>query len=171
MRCLYCSVHEGSKLPCSNEGTGHRFTVRDDSLCTGLNPPLSSEATGQQPAPVAGEGDMWKDVIADMEARREFGIKKYGKPVQVGNGRDALTDAYQEVLDLAVYLKQAIKERDKADNGVTRRLTKVMERMNKEIEETQLEEVKQRCLVVIGALGWILGGKHDEYLDSAKVPK
>lgn len=66
-------------------------------------------ATVQQPKPITSTGDVWLSVIRDMEERREFGIAKYGTPLQVGNGRNALVDAYQEALDLCVYLKQAIE--------------------------------------------------------------
>lgn len=55
---------------------------------------------------------VWDAVIEDMKARDAFGRAKYGTPLQVGNGRDALVDAYQEALDLVVYLKQAILERE-----------------------------------------------------------
>ncbi|WP_051327187.1 hypothetical protein [Desulfatibacillum aliphaticivorans] len=51
------------------------------------------------------------EVIKDLEARIQVGIKKYGEPLTTHNGRDALLDAYQEVLDLAVYMKQEILER------------------------------------------------------------
>lgn len=64
-----------------------------------------------QPPPQKSSGDVWKLVITDMEERRQLGIKRYGTPVQPHNGRDALIDAYQEVLDTAVYLRQAIEER------------------------------------------------------------
>ncbi len=64
-----------------------------------------------QPAPKPGTGDMWRLVIADMEARRLLGIQRYGTPLQPGNGRDVLIDAYHEALDLAVYLRTAIEER------------------------------------------------------------
>jgi hypothetical protein len=37
---------------------------------------------------------------------------KYGKTLQTFNGRDALTDAYQESLDLCMYLRQMIEERN-----------------------------------------------------------
>lgn len=40
-----------------------------------------------------------------------MGRARYGTPLQAGNGRDALVDAYQEALDLCVYLRQAIEER------------------------------------------------------------
>ena len=36
---------------------------------------------------------------------------EHGTPLQAHNGRDPLVDAYQEALDLAVYLRQAIEER------------------------------------------------------------
>ena len=64
-----------------------------------------------QPAPQPSQGDIWQDVIADMETRRWLGIQRYGRPLQSHNGRDALVDAYQEALDLCAYLRQAIAER------------------------------------------------------------
>ena len=39
-----------------------------------------------------------------------MGIEKYGTVLQPNNGRNALVDAYQEALDLAVYLRQRIEE-------------------------------------------------------------
>jgi hypothetical protein len=52
-------------------------------------------------------------VIEDMKARDDFGRLKYGTPLQPFNGRSALRDAYQEALDLAVYLRQRIFEEEK----------------------------------------------------------
>lgn len=71
---------------------------------------MSSYATQYEPAPKKSDGDVWLEVISDMNARRLMGIEKYGTPLQAKNGRNALIDAYQEVLDLAVYLKQKIIE-------------------------------------------------------------
>ena len=51
-------------------------------------------------------------VKQDIEARIEMGAKKYGERLTTHNGRDTLLDAYQEVLDLAVYLRQFLYERD-----------------------------------------------------------
>lgn len=55
---------------------------------------------------------LWDLVVSDMQKRDRFGREKYGTPLQAHNGRDALADAYQEALDMAVYLRQAIFERD-----------------------------------------------------------
>lgn len=67
---------------------------------------------GQQ-APTATQGPSMHDLVAaDLAKRKAFGLAKYGTLLQAGNGRDALHDAYEECLDLAVYLRQAIEERD-----------------------------------------------------------
>lgn len=50
--------------------------------------------------------------MKDMAARNAMGIKKYGTPLQPHNGRNSLVDAYEEALDLAVYLKNEIIERE-----------------------------------------------------------
>lgn len=54
---------------------------------------------------------IWDLVIEDMQERDRVGRHRYGTPLQINNGRDALVDAYQEALDLVVYLRQAIEER------------------------------------------------------------
>lgn len=49
-------------------------------------------------------------VIADLNERREYGTSIYGTELMTHNGRPALFDAYQEALDLVLYLRQAIME-------------------------------------------------------------
>lgn len=49
----------------------------------------------------------------DLETRYRIGMQRYGKALQPFNDRDALRDAYEEAIDLAFYLRQAIYERDK----------------------------------------------------------
>jgi hypothetical protein len=66
----------------------------------------------EQPKPIANDKPaVWDLVLADMQARDKVGRERYGVPLQPHNGRDALRDAYEEALDLAVYLRQAIYER------------------------------------------------------------
>jgi hypothetical protein len=55
---------------------------------------------------------VWDAVIEDMKARDKIGEARYGTRLQPFNGRDAITYAYQEALDLVVYLKQAKMEMD-----------------------------------------------------------
>lgn len=69
----------------------------------------------EQPAPAANASTpIWDLVIADMRNRDNIGRQRYGTPLQANNGRDALVDAYQEALDLVVYLRQVIEERGKS---------------------------------------------------------
>jgi len=50
-------------------------------------------------------------LIDALLERRAVGVRKYGIPLTTHNGRDPLIDAYQEALDLVVYLAQWDAER------------------------------------------------------------
>ena len=52
-------------------------------------------------------------LIADLKARAEVGEKTYGTRLMSHNGRDAMQDAHEEVLDALAYLWQARMERTK----------------------------------------------------------
>lgn len=70
---------------------------------------------GDQPLPEPADGPVMHDLVrADLQARLELGISRYGQPLRAFNGRDPLRDAYEEILDLSVYLKQSMIERDDA---------------------------------------------------------
>lgn len=64
-----------------------------------------------QPPPTGDGQPVWDLVIDDMRERDNLGRQRYNTPLRSWNGRDALVDAYQEVLDLAVYMRQEIEER------------------------------------------------------------
>lgn len=67
----------------------------------------------EQPMPTRnGHVSIQSLVRADLEQRELVGIERYGTALQPHNGRDALRDGYEEALDLACYLKQAMVERD-----------------------------------------------------------
>ena len=65
-----------------------------------------------QPAPKKGETDIWPLVQEDLRERVKLGLTRYGVVLQTNNGRDALIDAYEEALDLVMYLRQLIEERE-----------------------------------------------------------
>jgi hypothetical protein len=72
-----------------------------------------SSATIHEPEPVKNASrPVWEVVIEDMHARDNMGRAKYGFSLQAHNGRNALWDAYQEALDLVVYLRQKIIEEE-----------------------------------------------------------
>lgn len=95
-------------LMCSRDEdcpTCDRCGKRGHSTCTA--------GAREQPPPTPSTGpSVWALVLEDMRARDAAGAAKYGTRLQTGNGRDFLLDAYQEALDLAVYLRGAIYERD-----------------------------------------------------------
>ena len=71
-----------------------------------------------QPDPTDGHGPDIVDLVQkNLDERRKKGIESYGRPLRAGNGRDALWDAYEEALDLACYLRQAIEERNLEGGG------------------------------------------------------
>lgn len=79
-------------------------------------PGCGAFADGRQPPPKPPTDPkapaVWDLVKFDMEARDATGLRRYGTRLKPGNGRDALQDAYEEALDLVVYLRQVIYERD-----------------------------------------------------------
>jgi len=68
-------------------------------------------AATPQPDPQPGQENVGAQVLADIQARIEMGQEKYGTVLQTFNGRDALEDAYQEAIDLVMYLKQEMMEK------------------------------------------------------------
>lgn len=70
-------------------------------------------ATAKQTAPNGSGNPILGMVLADLTNRALEGKEKYGEPLKAHNGRNALWDAYQEALDLAMYLRQAIEEQSK----------------------------------------------------------
>jgi hypothetical protein len=54
-------------------------------------------------------------VRTDLEARDRLGWKQHRRPLLANDGRDSLRDAYEEALDLAVYLRKALAEREAPD--------------------------------------------------------
>ena len=73
------------------------------------------EHTKPQAIPKGSGSDIVELVKKDLDERAKLGFKKYGERLKPFNGRNALWDAYQEALDLANYLRQAI-EQEKVNN-------------------------------------------------------
>ena len=85
--------------------------VGDTVRC--VNGVAKRSAAVHEPPPT-GNGEVIIDLVEkDLRERAEVGKKKYGTYLRADNGRDALMDAYQEALDLAMYLRQAMFERDR----------------------------------------------------------
>lgn len=64
-----------------------------------------SDASTPEPKLEPGTIDIWPLVIEDIQDRVEMGKSKYSTVLQANNGRDALMDAYQEAIDMVLYLR------------------------------------------------------------------
>lgn len=70
-----------------------------------------SQATTPEPAPQPNDWPTVHDIAASaLLQRKAWGVQKYGTPLQPFNGRNALVDAFQEMLDGAAYVQQALIE-------------------------------------------------------------
>lgn len=91
-----------------NEPTPEDGTLADFGVPysgTGLR-----QRPGDQPLPTEGQEDVQAALIREIEARRELGKQRYGRPLQTFNGRDALRDLLDELLDGATYAMQVRME-------------------------------------------------------------
>jgi hypothetical protein len=67
---------------------------------------------GDQRLPTANHRPIAHDLVkADLDARLQVGIRRYGQGLQAMNGRNMVQDAYEEMLDASVYLKSLLGER------------------------------------------------------------
>ena len=69
-------------------------------------------AATPEPQPCSGDVRVLDLVVQDLVDRAEMGCGKYGTYLETNNGRNPAVDAYQEVLDLAMYLRQSLHEGD-----------------------------------------------------------
>lgn len=85
-----------------------------------IDEPTSTEhATTRQQLPRPGREVVVRHVLADLQARSLAGQQKYGRPLETHNGRSALVDLYQELLDACCYAKQALLEQEDAERGAS----------------------------------------------------
>lgn len=106
-RCLHCG-----RIGCA-PGT-HSFVGGPKSGPTqpDLNAPLPPPQDSDGPA-------VWDLVVDDMKGRDDFGFAKYGTRLKAHNGRPHINDAYQESLDLAVYLRAEIIIREEMNARIS----------------------------------------------------
>lgn len=111
-------------------------------------------AIEDQPAPIANDQrPSWELVIEDMQERHKIGIERYGTPLQPRNGRDSIVDAYQEILDAAVYLRNEIEERRQDPKTQSRETVESrLEKIAYDLEKTTSPELKAAEQLILSAL-------------------
>jgi len=92
---------------CSGLPSRHEYGVE------GCKTRQAGHREGDQPVPTpSGRPIVHELVIEDVRQRLAYGTARYGTGLQPFNGRSALRDAYEELLDLAAYLRQRIWEEE-----------------------------------------------------------
>jgi hypothetical protein len=64
-----------------------------------------------EPVPFPGTAEVLPELLKDIQVKAESGRVKYGTLLQTNNGRRALADLYQELIDACFYVKQELMER------------------------------------------------------------
>lgn len=125
------------------EEAGERVLIydEDDQLrvslpkaSTALESTSMSGPAEKEPQPVREAGDptqveVFPFIHKDLLEREAYGREEYGGPLVTNDGRDNDWDAYQEALDLVVYLRKGILER------IQHKF--VIERLHREIDRLQ----------------------------------
>ncbi|MDP5253349.1 MULTISPECIES: hypothetical protein [unclassified Vibrio] len=72
-----------------------------------------NESMSEQPSPklTLTSQAVIPEVMKDLTDRLAKGMDTYGVPLMSNNGRDALKDLYEELLDAACYVKQVMMEK------------------------------------------------------------
>ncbi len=78
--------------------------------------PFGGDHHTPEPTPTGNGRIVLDEVMKDLKERARVGREKYGTPLKTNNGRRALVDAYQEALDMCMYLKQALMEQERFDH-------------------------------------------------------
>jgi hypothetical protein len=90
-----------------------QFVSLDDTPAPS-SPEPTKQRVGDQPLPLHHEGvpSIQDRLIRIIQGRAQVGVQRYGTTLQPFNGRDSLLDAFEESLDLTIYLLQVMDERD-----------------------------------------------------------
>ena len=70
------------------------------------------------PIETAGSRDVFARIAGEFAERNAKGVETYGRTLMTFNGRDALRDAREEVLDTYVYLTQLAMEIEAKDAAI-----------------------------------------------------
>jgi len=88
---------------------------------------------------MSSQRDLWAELIAEMEARRQKGLLTYGKPVNAEESVDWLQHSIEELLDFAIYAKAAKEVME----GLQTRIIELEEKLVKVKEEnSKLRELR-----------------------------
>lgn len=140
--------------------------VRSEPEPEPAEPERAGREGDSQAMPVVNdELDIQSRVIADITARRQLGIRRYGTALQPHNGRSALLDLYEELVDAVMYAKQRlVEEGDAEEQKAWQQLAEEAERrlaaveaerdaavVRAETAELEIQEMRAAARRIMGA--------------------
>jgi hypothetical protein len=128
-------------------------------MVVNLRPEPTKQREGDQRLPDGDETvvDDQALLIADIEARRQVGIARYGQGHRPFNGRDTLLDAYEEMLDFLVYLRSLRRAAQADRQTLVEVVEKVISEQPRAASSQALAEV-----AVDRVMGWVVGQRDHE---------
>lgn len=95
-----------------------KYSQKKEEWYVPEDPDCPVHGTDAQPLPTVSTHPIAHEMVKDdLDARLRLGIKRYGQPLRPFNGRSALRDAYDELLDFAVYIRNRIYEEEFVSTG------------------------------------------------------
>lgn len=116
-----------------------------------------------QPDPKPGKEVVGIHVIKDMEERMELGFQRYKTYLQTHNGRDALQDLYEELIDATMYVKQCILENENGHMNANEYQNLAARTL---IEKPDFQISDENLMIVWNAVG--LAGEAGEIMELVK---
>ena len=112
----------------------------------GIQPQISDmtidpefDAAAEQPKPEGSGTPIVVHVMKDIAERVAVGVERYGEPLKANNGRNALLDLYQELIDGVMYIRQELEERKSKDEQID-----ILENTNRTLKHINDILVSQR---------------------------
>lgn len=90
---------------------------------------MGQQFTQPEPTPMPGVGSVTRAVMADLADREKHGIIKYGTTLQAFNGRNALVDLYQELIDAVQYCRQLLMEEERGAEAPLKLAVEALEKI------------------------------------------
>lgn len=105
-----------------------------------------------QPLPTGdnSQPDVQDLVIADIHARREIGIQRYGQGLKTFNGRNTLRDLYEEQIDAVIYTRALLEAQAASRDRLIEVVAKVL---NEEVEiDTGMQNMEPVARAVVDSI-------------------
>lgn len=126
-----------------------------------LEPTKQREGDQRLPDGDESQPDDFTAYIDDIAARRAVGIERYGQAHRPFNGRDTLTDAYEEVLDTGLYLRSLLTQAKADREELVRVVTLALESLGIQGDYEKSGAELAAEVAVDRIMGWVVAQREE----------